>query len=188
MKAIGKTALAIILMAFMMTFAAMVAIQGFIIVSSKQTQVKACTLALDVQSLEHDKGTIRNITSIVKDFDTGKKTFEIITPSALDFIKNERRFFDTPYEEIAEKLSVVNFRLGNNNNETAIKGISISVVYNDTKYNLYNISLVDRLEPFGRKSFSLLMKDDRNSPKYIEVVSVSCTPKIPTLVFFTSVR
>ena len=188
MKGIGKTALAVILMAFMMSFASMVALQAFVIVSSKQTQVKACTLALDVQSLEHDEGQIRNIANIVRDFDSGKTTFEIITQSAREYIKDQKRFFDTPYEKIAEKLSVVNFRIGNNNNETSIKGISVSVIYNNTNYNLYNISLIEKLEPFGRKSFSLLMKDDRTDPMYIEVVSVSCTPKIPTLVFFTSVR
>ena len=189
MKGLGKTALAVILMAFMMMFASMVALDAFVIVSSKQTQIKACTLATDVQSLEHDKGTVRNITNIVKNFDTRKPMLEVVTPPAAEYIKDQRRFFDTPYEKLAEKLSVVNMRIGNNNNETAIKGISISVIYNSTTIpNLYNLSLINRLEPFERKSFSLLMKDDKKDPKYVEVVSVSCTPKIPTLVFFTSVR
>jgi len=188
MKGIGKTALAVILMAFMMMFASMVALNAFVIVSSKQTQVKACTLALHVTGLEHDEGQIRNISNIARDADMRKKTVEIITPQALEYIKDQKRFFDTPYEKIAEKLSVVNMRIGNNNNETSIKGISVSVIYNNTDYNLYNVSLIDRLEPFERESFSLLMKDDRTDPLYIEVVSVSCTPKIPTLVFFTPIR
>ena len=184
MKGIGKTALAVILMAFMMMFASMVALDAFVIVSSKQAQIKACTLATDVQSLEHDKGTVRNITNIVRNFDTRKPMLEVVTPPAADYIRDQRRFFDTPYEKIAEKLSVVNMRIGNNNNETAIKGISVSVIYNNTDYNLYNVSVIDRLEIFERKSVTLVMKDDKKDPKYVEVVSVSCTPKIPTLVFF----
>jgi len=184
-KGIGKTALAIIMMAFMMMFASLIGLQAFLIISQKTTQVDVCTLTLDIQNLRHDKGERINITEIVENVDNKIQSNYIVTKPAKEFVEDQIRFFDKSYDEIAMDMSVITFIVANNNNVSTLNDISISVFYNLTpSNNVFNISVVDTIGPLGRKGVRILMKDNKESPAYIATFSTPCPRKIPTIVLF----